>query len=88
MVAKMNPESNKLPFKSVAGGLLFSVFLGPIGLLYASYWGGFFMIAMGIIALSNQNVFAVFLLWVACCIWSVGSVEKYNKRLLETVYRT
>lgn len=31
-----------LPYKSVAAALLFSVILGPVGLLYASFWGGLF----------------------------------------------
>lgn len=66
--------------KSVAGALLFSVILGPVGLLYASFWGGLFMIALSIFTISNQFYFVTFLVWLTCCIWSVGAVESYNKK--------
>ena len=32
----------RLPYKSVAIALLFCVFLGPVGLLYATCWGSFY----------------------------------------------
>lgn len=71
------------PYKSVAVGLLFTVFLGPVGLLYASFWGGFFMITLSIFIISNQYFFISVLIWLICCIWSVGAVESYNKKLLK-----
>lgn len=70
---------NRPPYKSVAAALLFSVVLGPIGLLYASFWGGFFMIFVGIAVISSKFLFPILLLWIICCIWSVGAVERYNK---------
>lgn len=71
------------PYKSVAAALLFSVFLGPIGLLYASFWGGCSMIVLAFIVVSSKFIFPIILLWIICCIWSVGAVESYNKRLLK-----
>jgi hypothetical protein len=72
-----------LPFKSVAGALWFCVLLGPVGLLYASFWGGFLMILAGIIVFSNHFIFPAILLWIICCVWGVRAVEKYNRNLLK-----
>jgi hypothetical protein len=71
--------ANTVPFKSVAGALLFSVVLGPVGLLYASFWGGFFMTFIGLVVVSSLKPFPILLLWVICCIWAVGAVEKHNR---------
>jgi len=70
------------PFKSVAIALLFSVTLGPVGLLYASFWGGFLMVFIGMVVISAGHIFPIILLWAICCIWAVGSVEKYNHKVL------
>lgn len=72
---------NTLPYKSVAAALLFTVILGPVGLLYASFWGGVTMIAIAIVILSAKFFFPAFLMWVVCCVWGVGAVESYNKKL-------
>ena len=73
----------RLPLKSVAGALLFSVFLGPIGLLYASSLGGIVMIVLGLIVLSSKLWVPILLTWVGSCIWSVLAVNKYNKKLIK-----
>jgi hypothetical protein len=67
--------------KSVAIALLFTVILGPVGLLYASFWGGVIMIPVAIVVLSNHFVFPILLVWLVCCIWSVGAVEAYNQKV-------
>ena len=73
-----------LPFKSVAGALLFSAFLGPIGVLYATFWGGVILIVLAFIVISAQYAVPIIVVWLVGCIWSVASVNKYNKkRLLE-----
>ncbi|HVE44309.1 MAG TPA: hypothetical protein VNC84_04140 [Gammaproteobacteria bacterium] len=77
-------NSHQLPYKSVAAALLFSVILGPVGLLYASFWGGVSLIMLGIIVVSNKFIFPIILLWITCCIWSVGAVESYNKKIRST----
>ena len=71
-----------LPYKSVAGALLFSVILGPVGLLYSSVWGGLFMISFPIFVVSNQFYFVTFMSWLVCCIWSVAAVDAYNKKIM------
>jgi hypothetical protein len=71
-----------LPFKSVAGALLFTVFLGPIGLLYATYWGGVLMTVLGFILICTKLIVPIVLFWAGCCIWSVGAVNRFNRKLL------
>lgn len=73
------------PFKSVAIALIFSVFLGPVGLLYASYWGGFVMILIGVGVVSSQMIFPIILTWLVSCVWAVGAVERYNQKLMKSI---
>src|SRR5579871_2010593 len=71
-----------LLLKNVPIGLLLTVFLGPIGLLYASFYGGIIMIMIGIVLLSHPYFFPVILWWLACCIWCVHAIDKHNKKQL------
>jgi hypothetical protein len=71
-----------LPFKSAAVAIIFCVLLGPIGLLYASFWGGVIMSVVGIVVISNKFLFPILLCWMICCIWGVRAVEIYNRTLL------
>jgi hypothetical protein len=73
--------TSALPYKSVAAALLFTVILGPLGLLYATFWGGVAMIFAAVIVFSAKFIFPSLLLWVACCVWGVGAVESYNRKL-------
>lgn len=82
-----SPSPLTLPLKSVAVALLFSAILGPIGLLYASFWGGFIMVVVGIVVISNKFIFPIILLWIICCIWSVGAVESYNRRIVNGIQK-
>jgi len=68
-------------FKSVPIGLLLTVFLGPIGLLYASLRGGITMVLIGIVIFSYPYPFPIILWWLLSCIWCVYSIEKHNKKL-------
>lgn len=77
-----------LPYKSVAGALLFSVILGPVGLLYSSFWGGVLLITLGVFVLANQFLFVGLLIWLSSCIWSVGAVESYNKKIAVKIRST
>lgn len=71
-----------LPFKSVAISLLFTVFLGPVGLLYGSFIGGLMMIICIVAAFCARFLFIVLMLWMLCCVWGVKAVENYNKKLM------
>lgn len=72
-----------LPYKSAAVALILSVVLGPVGLLYASFWGGIVMIAIGIIVISSRLIFPILLIWIMSCVWSVQAVDSYNRKLVE-----
>lgn len=74
------------PYKSVAGALLFTVVLGPVGLLYSSFWGGVIMILLAIVVFSSKFFFPSLLVWVACSVWGVGAVEKCNKKIMKAAY--
>ena len=72
-----------LPLKHLAGALLFTVFLGPVGLLYATELGGIVMIVIGLVMATSKMVLPVFLVWIVCCVWSVMAVNRYNKKLVK-----
>lgn len=75
-------KSPTLPLKNLAGALLFSVFLGPIGLLYASTLGGIVMVVV-IFVIACTKFFIPFLFsWIICSIWSVLAVNRYNNRII------
>jgi hypothetical protein len=70
-----------MPYKSVAAALLFSAILGPLGLLYASFWGGLMLTILAVVVLCNKFLFVALLIWLISCIWSVRAVESYNKKI-------
>ena len=79
-----------LPLKSVAGTLLFSVTLGPVGLLYASTIGGALMTFLMAVLLTNFGLTskvmpAIINLWLICCVWSVIAVNRYNKKMARNI---
>lgn len=71
-----------LPFKSTAIALLFSAFLGPVGLLYSTVWGGVIMIILGLIVVSHQFLIPIILVWLISCVWAVIAVDRYNKKIM------
>ena len=58
--------------KSVAAALLFAVILGPVGLLYSSFWGGVIMIPLTVIVVCSKFAFPFVIAWLISCIWAVG----------------
>lgn len=73
-----------LPYKNVATAIVLCVFLGPIGLLYASFWGGLVMSFLGLLVVRYQFYYLLACLWIVCCVWTTRSVDKYNRRLFQT----
>lgn len=71
------------PYKSVAGALLFSVILGPVGLLYSSLLGGVILIVLCFAAVSSKLFVALGVFWLASCVLSVAAVNRYNKKILK-----
>ena len=76
------PSINKLPYKSLSIALLFCIFFGPVGLLYASFWGGIIMLLIGLVVFSSKLFFPSLVVWVICAIIAVRAVERYNRKLL------
>lgn len=72
----------RLPFKNLAVSLLFSIFLGPVGLLYASTLGGTIMIVLGFIGVCLGQFVTVSIIWLFSCIWSVAATNRYNRKIL------
>ena len=84
MIPKNTPRIlPHLPYKNSAIALLYAVILGPIGLLYSTVWGGFIMILVAIIVLSNRYIIPVVLAWIICCIWSIMAANRYNNKIME-----
>jgi hypothetical protein len=73
----------ELPLKNVALALLFAALLGPIGLLYSTFWGGFCMILVAFVVVAAMYPVPIIIMWLLCCVWSVGAVNRYNKKLLK-----
>lgn len=72
-----------LPPKNLAVSLLFSIFLGPLGLFYASLWGGIGMFLLSIVVFGSRLPGPMLFLWVACTIWSVVATQRYNNKIVE-----
>lgn len=72
-----------LPLKSVAGALLFSVLLGPVGLLYASTFGGAILIFFTFALVTSTFYRSAIILWLVSCVWSVMAVNRYNKKVIK-----
>ena len=70
----MTNQPSFRPYKNVAVALLFSVILGPVGLLYASCWGGILMILVGIVVLGHPYFFPIVLTWLISAVLSFGAV--------------
>lgn len=70
-----------LPFKSVAAALAFCAILGPVGLLYASFWGGIVMIPLAFVVVGSRLYIPILLFWIICCVWGVAAVERYNRKI-------
>ncbi|MGD9153493.1 MAG: hypothetical protein PVG30_07560 [Gammaproteobacteria bacterium] len=69
------------PQKSLMAAILLSLFLGPIGLLYAGFWSGVIMTIL-MIAIDFVPKFGnllVLLLWFIGPYWSVFVCTKYNR---------
>lgn len=75
-------ENPFLPYKNLSTSLLFSVFLGPIGLLYASLRGGVVMLLIAFVVLTSRLPIPIILTWVSCCVWSVIATNRYNNKLM------
>ena len=72
--------------KSTGIGLLLTFLFGPLGMLYATIWGGLLMLVLDAIAFFIPLfgwVFIVFVLRPIELIWVVLAVRSYNKNLMK-----
>jgi hypothetical protein len=72
----------EMPYKSLGVALLFSIFFGPLGLLYSSVRGGIMMVLVAFVVISSHFAVPIILMWISCCIWSVMATNRYNNKLM------
>lgn len=71
-----------LPYKSRAVSLLFTLFFGPVGLLYASMWGGVITSFAAIAVFGSALPGPIIFFWLMCNIFGVMSVQWYNDKII------
>ena len=81
-MTELTQQKLVLPFKSVAGALLFCAILGPVGLLYSSLTGGIVMIILALLVLRAKLAGPIIVVWLVSCIWGVAATNYYNKKIL------
>lgn len=74
---------SRLPLKSVAAALLFTVILGPLGLLYASVLGGALMLVAFFASICLRLYVSALIFWMVSCVWSVAATNHYNNNILD-----
>jgi hypothetical protein len=79
----LSPTFALLPYKNLAVALLFSLFFGPLGLLYASMRGGIIMVFIAFVVICNRFPVPIVIMWISCCIWSVMATNRYNNKIME-----
>ncbi len=75
-------STEKLPTKSLIVAILLAVFLGPIGLFYASVTGALIMLVITAIIGFVTFGFGLFIPYAICIIWAIIAVNSYNKEIL------
>lgn len=70
------------PLRSPIAALLLSVVFGPVGLIYASIVGAIVMIFLFLIGYGTNSFYALGLVWLLSCFWSVMAVNRYNRCLM------
>ena len=68
--------------KSVGIGLLLTFIFGPIGMLYATVWGGFIMMVVNLLIGIPTLGLGLLLTWPIQLIWVAVSIRSYNRKLM------
>jgi len=76
-------SSRKLPTKSFVVAILLTIFLGPIGLFYASVIGALIMLVVTSIIGFITFGFGLFIPYIICIIWAIVAINSYNKKIIE-----
>lgn len=84
-IQQSSKRVNLRAHKSLAIAIIFSLFLGPIGLLYAGFWSGVIVTILMLIAVFIPKIgYVLFMsLWLVCPYWSVFVCTKHNARNYE-----
>ncbi len=80
-------SSQNLPTKSLIVAILLVIFLGPIGLFYASVIGALIMLVMTAIIGFATFGFGLIIPYIICIIWAIIAVNSYNKKIIEIAKR-
>jgi len=79
--------------KSMVVAILLAFFFGPLGLLYASVFGGLVMLAIHfgifIVSILTLGIGSVLFLpaWFVCIIWAVVAVKGNEKQVISLVQK-
>ncbi|BBB23639.1 conserved hypothetical protein [Isorropodon fossajaponicum endosymbiont JTNG4] len=76
-------SSQKLPTKSLVVAILLAIFLGPIGLFYASVIGALIMLVITAIVGFITFGFGLFIPYISVILWAIIAVNSYNKKIIE-----
>lgn len=68
--------------KSVGIAILLTIFLGPLGMLYATIPGAIIMFVLKLLALFLTAGIGLIVLWPIAILWSATAVHGYNRKLL------
>jgi hypothetical protein len=71
------------PVKSMVAAILLPIFLGPIGLLYASFWGSVIILVLMLISSSLPLTYSALvtgILWLASIYWCAFKTARELKR--------
>lgn len=71
------------PTKSVGIGLLLTFLFGPIGMLYATVWGGLLMMVVNLVVGIATFGIGLVITWPIQLIWVALSIRSYNKKLMK-----
>jgi hypothetical protein len=57
--------------KNITAAFFLALFLGPVGLLYASIWGGLLLILAALMLLPLTTGMAAFAIWPLSVLWAL-----------------
>ena len=69
--------------KSLGIALLLTFIFGPIGMLYATIWGGFIMLLINLVIGIPTFGLGLIFTWPIQLIWVTLAVRSYNKKLMK-----
>ena len=71
------------PKKDVGMAVLLAFIFGPVGLFYASVWGGFIMLTLGLASIPISFLtfgIPISVIWLISIIWAGVAASRANKK--------